>query len=158
MRKIDNAVRGACGEHFVASYLSGLGLVVALTKGGSPTTDIIVTSELAGRSISLQVKTGGSSSRETYKRKPENNCWIWRAGTRAISAASESHWYAFVYAGDWPASDNLPEIFFVPSSVVVKRLSEQRESQRDWFWMYDADAQEYRGVKGYEKLAKCLVA
>ena len=31
MAKIQNNTRGACGEHYVASYLSGMGLVVGIT-------------------------------------------------------------------------------------------------------------------------------
>ncbi len=46
MSKIPSTILCACGEHYVASYLSGTGLVVALTRRGVPATDLIVTSEM----------------------------------------------------------------------------------------------------------------
>ena len=49
MSKVPSTILGACGEHYVASYLSGMGLVAALTRRGVPATDLIVTSEMGRR-------------------------------------------------------------------------------------------------------------
>ena len=56
------------------------------------------------------------------QRKPENNQWTWRVGRKAIDRAKESHWYAFVYIGDWPQGEGSPKVFFVPSKIVGKKL------------------------------------
>ena len=104
MAKLPPTILCASGEHFIASYLSGTGLVVALTRRGTPTTDMIVTSEQGGRSLSLQVKTGGIYSHVTSKRNPAKNYWVWRTGSKAADLSNDSHWYAFVFIGDWPVA------------------------------------------------------
>ena len=155
MSKLASTILCACGEHFVASYLSGMGLVVAFTRRGNPATDMIVTSELGGRSVSLQVKAGGVHSHITRKRKPENNAWAWRTGSKAAENASEFHWYAFVYVGDWPKGGGLPEVLFVPSRIVAQKARDP-EIVEGWFWISQAEAEQYAGLKGFEKLAKAL--
>jgi hypothetical protein len=156
MAKLQRTVLGACGEHYVASYLSGMGVVVALTRGGTPATDLIVTSETGGRAVSIQVKAGGTFSYTKYKRKPENNQWTWRVGRKAMDRANESHWYAFVYIGDWPQGEHFPKVFFVPSKTVRKKLRGTETSQQDWFWMREDEAKVYSGLTGYQKLKKAF--
>jgi hypothetical protein len=137
-------VRCACGEHFVASFLSGIDLVVALTRMGSPATDLFVMSEAGGKSIPLQIKTGGPDSHYVYKRKPVNNYFVWRTG------AITKNWYVFVFVGAWPRGGGFPEVFFVPPEFVAQRVNENKD--KGWFWMYDREAEQYRGLNGYEKL------
>lgn len=57
----NNTITGASGEFFVAAYLSALNLVVALPRGGVPSSDLLVTTERGEKTISLQVKTAKSS-------------------------------------------------------------------------------------------------
>lgn len=154
MAKSQNNTRGACGEHYVASYLSGMGLVVGITKTGAPATDLIVTSESGARSVSIQVKTGGPHSHITQKKKPENNAWCWRT-SKAKRPASDSHWYAFVFVGDWPSDGSIPEVFFVPSKVVAQKAQDPGISE-GWFWISEAEAEPYRGARGYRPMASCL--
>jgi hypothetical protein len=92
--KISTAIKGAAGEFYVAAYLSALNLVVALPRGGVPSSDLLVTTPTGGKTISLQIKTAT---------KPENKhgkygdylTWIVSAKSRAIG----SHWYIFVRNG-----------------------------------------------------------
>ena len=128
---IQTAILGACGEHYVASYLSGMGLVVALTRAGVPATDLIVTSETGGRSLSLQVKTGQIYNHVTYKRNPKENYWVWRVGKMALNVSAETHWYAFVSVEGWPHKARAPDVFFVPSKLVARTLRENNKSQRE---------------------------
>jgi len=158
MAKPHKTSLAACGEHYVASYLSGMGLVVALTRGGAPATDIIVTSQSGGRSVSLQVKSGGPYSHTVSKRNPKNNQWTWRVGASASEKPSEYHWYAFVFIGDWPRENRPPnpEVFFVSSGFVKKTVAENPDSQRDWFWMSEETAADYSGLAGFRKLVAAL--
>ena len=156
MTKIPSTILCACGEHYVASYLSGMGVVVALTRAGTPTTDMIVTSEAGGRAVSLQVKTGGPSSYSARKRNPEKSQWTWRTGRKAMERPNKSHWYAFVYVGDWPQGECSPKVFFVPSEFVARRLRETEDSQQDWFWMLEKESEQYCGLTGYRKLEKAV--
>ena len=156
MAKFQTSITGACGEHFVASYLSAMGFVVALTRAGTPSTDIIVTSVGGGRSISLQVKTGRSQNRVTYKKDSSKDYWVWRAGAKAIERSNKYHWYAFAALGDWQQVDESPSLFFVPSKRVTSRLRENAEAQREWFWLSDDEAETCRGVAGVRQMSKLL--
>ena len=132
-----------------------MGLVVGITRAGVPATDMLVTSESGGRSISVQVKTGGIHSHIIRKRKPENNAWCWRTGARAKNLSGESHWFAFVYVGDWPSGGDMPEVFFVPSKVVAKKARDP-EIVEGWFWISEAEAEQYRGAEGCKRLTSSL--
>lgn len=50
------ALIAAAGEHFGASRLSAMGYPVALTRGGSPTVDLMVGDVAGNAAISLQRK------------------------------------------------------------------------------------------------------
>src|ERR1019366_5823530 len=155
MAKHQSTILCATGEHYVASYLSGMGLAAALPRGGVPPTDLIVTSERGGRSVSLQVKAGGIHSHVTYKRKPENNAWVWRTKLRAKSRPSDFHWYAFVYVGDWPSHGKPPEVFFVPSKIVAQKARDPNIVE-GWFLISEVEAELYRGKAGYKKLKRAI--
>lgn len=105
--------------------------------------------------MSLQIKTGGIYSHVTSKRKPGNNAWVWRIGSKAADNSDDSHWYAFVFVGDWPQGDAIPEILFVPSKVVARVVNDPA-IQDGWFWMPEAEAEQYRGRRGCEKLVRVL--
>jgi hypothetical protein len=159
MTKVASSIIGATGEYYVAAYLSSMGLVVALPRGGSPSTDLIVTTAKGGHALSLQVKTGaGDANHVVYKRKPENNYWMWPTSFKAIEASNESHWFAFVHTAGWPSSECLPDIFFVPSQVVGERMQKEQKKERKFpvFWMMEADAEQYRGLVGFRRLANVV--
>jgi hypothetical protein len=159
MAKVASSIVGASGEYYVAAYLSSMGLVVALPRGGTPSTDLIVTTQFGGLSVSLQVKTGaGDSNHMVYKRKPENNYWMWPTSFKAIEVSNESHWFAFVHTAGWPASKCLPDVFFVPSRVVGERMQKEQKKERKFpvFWIMEGDAEQYRGLAGFRPLAEML--
>lgn len=79
----------AAGEHFVAYKLSSMGFLAALTRGGSPTVDLLVGSDSGHAAVSLQVKTSAGAWRK-YKRKPEKNHWEWFVGSKADALRGES--------------------------------------------------------------------
>ena len=153
MLKVNRSIRGVCGEHFVAAYLSGMGLVVGVTSGGAPATDLFATSESGKRTVSLQVKTGGISCHDTRKKKPENSGWKWP--TKTENSPSPSRWYAFVFAGDWPVGKDFPRVFFVPSETVAQKGLDPEISE-SWFWISEVEAEQYEGENGYALLAKAL--
>lgn len=72
MTKRSTALIGAAGEHYVAFRLSALGFPVALTRGGSPTVDLMV-GDLEGQAaLSFQVKTSSGAWR-SFKRSNEKD-------------------------------------------------------------------------------------
>jgi len=115
------ALTGAAGEHFVAYKLSAMGYPVALTRGGSPTVDLMV-GDLQGRSaVSIQVKTSNWAWRG-YKLKTEKNHWEWDVGKKALKLRGNSIFYAFVDL-KWDDDDlPLPDVFIVPSVTVADFL------------------------------------
>lgn len=159
MEKTQRIIVGTTGEHYVAAYLSGMGLIVSLTRGGIQSIDLLVASPSGGRPISVQVKTGANPGNHYVSaHKPKDNHWGWNTGPKALDRSDETLWYAFVFTDGWPESGRVPEVFFVPSEVVAKRIQkEQRKGKKQlWFWMYDHDAEQYRGLRGYEKLRAAL--
>jgi hypothetical protein len=155
MKKTTPTIIGACGEHYVAAYLSGHNLIVAMPRAGIPGFDLIVSNEKGGHSIRIQVKTGTQSTR---KNKVEGDIYLWPTSYAAIERNDVYLWYAYVWLNDWPNGNNLPEIFFVPSSVVVKVMKECKEDNdsRPYFWMKKNDAEKYKGDSGFQLLNNAL--
>jgi len=153
-----NTVIGACGEHYVAAYLSGSGLVVAMPRGGTSRFDLLVTKENGGRAIQVQVKTGTNPTRKT---KAEGQIYLWRTSAGVLKWNDSNLWYAYVNLNNWPKGEHPPELFFVPSRVVIKCLKSEEEP---WFWMYENnakaynDAGKYRGDSGLRALRHALNA
>ena len=65
--KISTPIKGAIGEFYVASFLSALNHVVALPRGGVPSSDLLVTTPEGDKTISLQVKTALSPYNRSKK-------------------------------------------------------------------------------------------
>jgi hypothetical protein len=144
------SLTGAAGEHFVAYKLSLMGYPVGLTRGGSPTVDIMVGDLKGNETISIQVKTSSYAWRD-FKRKPENNHWEWDVGAKALKIGSKSLFYAFVdlQGGDLKI---LPSIFIVPSSDVKSALGEGWS--RYMFWILKKDESKY--LEKWELISKRL--
>jgi hypothetical protein len=114
------AMTAAAGEHFVAYRLSSLGLLAALTRGGSPTVDVLVGDPSGHAAVSLQVKTSNWAWR-AYKRKPDRNHWEWFVGPKATELRGESIFYAFVDLKGGGLA--VPDVFVIPSAVVADAFS-----------------------------------
>ena len=141
MPKRATALTGAAGEHFVAFHLSAMGFPVALTRGGSPTVDLMVGDLTGSATISIQVKTSNWAWR-AFKKKPENNHWEWDVGKKGLHLRSENIFYAFVdlrWVADKPAR---PDVFIVPSSVVADKFGPNWS--RYMFWIMESEASKYR--------------
>jgi hypothetical protein len=119
MAKSSTAILAACGEHYVAAFLSRFDLIVALPRAGVPGCDLLVANERGRNPISIQVKTGTQSTR---KDKLEGPIYLWYTSFTAIERVEENLWYAYVWINNWPNDDKKqPEIFFVPSELSRKR-------------------------------------
>jgi hypothetical protein len=132
-------------------------LVVALPRGGSPSTDLLVTSDTGGKTISLQVKTG-TASKVSYKRDPNKDYWQWDTSYRSMALCDPHHWYAFVYLKGWPRSGLTPEVFFVPSPAVASIIQQQHDQgeKRPNFWISVSEADAYSGMAGVSGLLNAL--
>jgi hypothetical protein len=148
---------GASGEHFVSAMLSGLGLIVALPRGGVPTTDLIVTDQTCNHSVAVQVKTG-TNPFNPVKSKPEESYFAWHTGAKAIERTSPSLWYAYGALNGWPQSEQMPEVFFVPSAEVARVVYSEQQAghKRFFFWISVEDARLCAGIRGAQRLMDWL--
>ena len=153
--KSATAIIGACGEHYVAAYLSGCKLIVAMPRAGVPGCDLLVAKEKGGHPIRVQVKTGTQATR---KDKAEGPIYLWSTSYAVIERDDTSLWYAYLWVNGWPKEEKLPEIFFVPSSLVVKCMIGCRERRESWpyFWMRVDEAKRYSGQAGLKGLLDAL--
>ncbi len=133
------ALTAAAGEHFVAYRMSGMGYPVALTRGGSPTVDLMVGDLSGNGTVSLQIKTANWAWRGR-KRKPAESHWEWDVGKKGLSLRGDSIFYAFVDLR-WGASPPAPDVFIVPSSVVANYL--KPGWSRYMFWIMEAERSSY---------------
>ncbi len=155
MKRTATAIIGASGEHYVAAYLSGYELIVAMPRGGIPGSDLFISSEKGGRAIRVQVKTGTQATRKT---KEEGEIYLWATSYAAIDRDDKYLWYAYVYLNGWPNEAKLPELFFVPSRIVVRCMKECRANKETWpyFWMRVKDANKHKGRVGLKPLLNAL--
>jgi hypothetical protein len=134
MPKHDNAVTGAAGEHYVAYVLNKMGYPVGLTRGGSPGVDLMATNPKTGSTVSIQVKT----SRDAWRPRKivADSHWAWHVGKKAESLEGKDLFYAFVALNDEGEKEQLPDIFIVPSEVVVETIKGPHgwKSQDGWVW------------------------
>jgi len=150
----NNTITGASGEFFVAAYLSALNLVVALPRGGVPSSDLLVTTEKGEKTISLQVKTAKSPFNRSKK---WGDYLAWAMPSKPISV-SDTYWYAFVDLNNWPEDDKTPEVFLVPSAKVKSAFEKENKPNAKWFFfvLYLREANQYKGQSGHNSLLKEL--
>ncbi len=155
MTRKSTAITGACGEHYIAAYLSGFRLIVAMPRGGIPGSDLFVSRETGGRALRVQVKTGTQATRNDREEGP---IYLWQTPYSAIKRSDKHLWYAFVWLKGWPGEKNLPEVFFVRSKEVAKCLKRCREDKDTFptYWMRVRDAEPYRGELGLRSLFEAL--
>jgi hypothetical protein len=142
---------GTAGEHYVAYCLSRRGLLPALTRGGSPSVDILVASRDGSNTVSIQVKTSSSAKRE-FVRKKQPAYWLWDVGERALTANAPRLFYAFVdlrYSETEPLD---PVVFIVPSSDVCRQL--KPKDARYMFWIEEGHEHEYK--ERWDRLEEAL--
>lgn len=168
--KISSAIKGATGEFYVAAYLSALNFVVALPRGGVPSSDLLVTTPSGGKTISLQIKTA-TQPENKHKKYGDYLTWAVSAKSRAINC--ESHWYVFVDLKKWPSNQDPPELYFVPSCDVAESLKtewnkadatilyfplfKEIKTEAEAYTPSGKVAADYKGAGGFRKLREQLV-
>jgi hypothetical protein len=156
-RKICTSIKGAIGEFYVASFLSAMGLVVALPRSGVPSSDLLVTTFEGHKTLSLQVKT---SLWPMTKSNKWENYWSWHVSNKARECCGDNFWYVFVNAYNWPDSGNQPDIYFVPSKIVAETVADWNDpgSSTQFFRIKQkGDREQFLGVEGFKKMQECLM-
>jgi len=155
MPRHPSTITGAAGEHLVAARLAAMGYVVALTRGGSPSADLLVSTQSATKSVAIQVKTATWAGR-WFKRKPENNRWEWPMQKKAASGASDGFFYAVVDLQNWPEDDGQPQVFIIPSKVVAEEIQKTIDANwgRTFLWLPEAKRDDY--LEKWDRVEKAL--
>jgi hypothetical protein len=112
---LPSVLTGTAGEHYVAYKLTTLGFVVALTRGGSPSVDLIV-GDLNGRNtVSLQVKSTEWAVRERGRGKNRRASRLeFPLGFKSGKVSQANYFFAFVDLRLY--DDNpVPVVYIVPS-------------------------------------------
>lgn len=117
-------MRGVC---LVAAELSRLGFIVSLTSRSARGADILVTDQKCKKSYSVQVKTNATTF----------NFWLLNKDTKEMK--SPTYIYVFVNLKD---KKNI-EYFIVPSNVVAKKMTIQKQGKSVWYSFYYRDAKKY---------------
>jgi len=149
--KRSTALTAAAGEHFVAFKLSAMGYPVAMTRGGSPTIDLMVGDINGQAAVSIQAKTS-SGARRQYKRNLKNNHWEWDVGAKALTLRGDSIFYVFVDL-KWDTAQ-IPDVFIVPSKIVAEWV--KPHFSRFMFWIMESEADKYR--ERWEFIGNKLIA
>lgn len=117
---LPSILTGTAGEHYVAYQLTSLGFVVALTRGGSPTVDLMVGDLNARNTISLQVKTTEWAMRERGRgknRKPHH--LEFPLGFKSGKINQPNYFLAFVDLRLYDENP-VPDVYIVPSEFTYK--------------------------------------
>jgi len=147
------AIVGASGEHYVAAFLSGQGLIVALPRAGVKGSDLLVADE-DGNPLRIQVKT----ARDARGIDKVGEFFSWDTSYSVLKRPDPFTWFAYVSLNQWPMKPNLPEVFFVPSTIVCAHIEMQQatKSKRPFFWMYVDSARPYNGLNGFELMKNAM--
>jgi hypothetical protein len=126
-----NALTAAAGEHYVAYRLSRMGHLVGLTRGGSPSVDLMVGHPEKGTPVSIQVKTSESAHRYHGRGDKKKQYWSWRVGEKAASLRDNPMFYAFVSLEENQKRNPICRTLIVPSRDVPGLVAEEGKGQ---FW------------------------
>ena len=111
----------AAGEHYVAYFLSRLGLIAALVRQGSPSIDVLASNQNGSKTVGIQVKTTGWAERTRGRGTDKKPFELqFPLGHRAIEEASPSTVFCFEDLRDPEDLDARPDVYIVPTKVLMR--------------------------------------
>lgn len=114
MSKLESTLVGVAGEYLVAGELSRRGYIASISLRNSRGIDIIASNNSGERSISIQVKTNSSGSKQ------------WMLNKKSEDFFSDNHFYIFVILKQ---PHERPDYYIVPSTVVASTI---KKEHREW--------------------------
>ena len=137
---------GCAGEHFVAYQLSARGYPVALTRGGSPSVDLMVATPDGRKAVTIQVKSMDRAYHPPTKKSP--GYWEWILGNKPPNKSmhAQALFYAFV---DLKAgTSQSPDVFIVPHDYVAEHAigfpKPPKEARTFWFDIEEGERDKWR--------------
>ena len=129
--KIDNALIGAAGVHWVVSELSRRGLVALPTIRNTSAIDVLVTNPAGSFHANLQVKTSQNRTSFWLIGKRYKN-WLGRNNFYVFVRylEKESRFEAFLETAGRVAKETDPE--WVPAWYLPKKEAERKRVSRQW--------------------------
>ena len=114
MNKLESTLVGVAGEYLVAGELSRRGYIASISLRNSRGIDIIASNSTGNSSISIQVKTNSSGSKQ------------WMLNKKSEDFFSDNHFYIFVILNQ---PHERPDFYIVPSTVVASTITREH---REW--------------------------
>jgi hypothetical protein len=144
VKKVPTALTACAGEHFVAYRISAMDYLVALTRSGSPSIDLMVATADGKKTVTIQVKTAKKAFFPPTKKHP--GFWEWIIGSqKAKDLRGESVFYAFV---DLKGGAGEPDVFIVPADFVASNLlgfpKPPKEATAFWFDIEEKDKDKWQ--------------
>lgn len=124
MARHDTMIVATAGEHFVAFRLAQLGYVVALTRAGSPSVDLLVSDRKGVKTCAVQVKTAEWALRNRGRGSSKIPHHLeFPLGHKAAGINDARFVYVFVNLKGRDA-ESTPDAYIVPSDVIYKYCEE----------------------------------
>ena len=102
-----------------------MGYLVALTRGGSPSVDVMIGTADGKKVVTIQVKTKTKAFSRASKSEPAE--WYWQIGAKAKEFRGKSVFYAFVDLNGATGETSpvkMPCAFIVPADLVAEKINE----------------------------------
>ncbi|OFW66101.1 MAG: hypothetical protein A2Y74_02925 [Actinobacteria bacterium RBG_13_63_9] len=113
--RIDNALIGAAGVHFVASELSRRGLIALPTTRNTRGIDVVIVDTNGRWYANVQVKTSKKKAR------------FWLLGKKFLEFSGRNNYYAFVR---FLSDERRFEVFLERADNVLRRAQRVQEERR----------------------------
>lgn len=149
-------IAAIAGEHYVAHKIAMLGFLPTLVRQRTPRVDLLVSSDRAGRTVAIQIKSAFHATRESASAAKDAQYELrFPLGYRAINSSTDATFFCFVDLKRLTPMAT-PDAYIVPAMVLKQeyegvyfRKYAQMHHQRSWQSM-----QQYRN--NWEPLVKCL--
>ncbi len=138
-RKINNALVGAAGVHYVASVLSIRGLIALPTIRNTPGIDLVVVNPAGSWHTNIQVKTS------------QHKVDFWPVSTRYQEFSGPNNYYAFVR---YIKENSLFEVFLEAADKVIQDVdlviaNTKAKGLKEWapWWPLPRDPEGFKRVQ-----------
>jgi hypothetical protein len=147
---------GIAGVHFVAAYLSFLGLHAVPTTRNAFGPDLLASSLCGRKSLTIQVKTTAHASRTRGRGEEKKLHHLeWDVGWTSAKLNNRNIWFAFV---DLMGFKKMPDTYIVPSKVIYDHFAQGSPTvwkRARWHPLLEI-VEPYKNEKGWVRLQEAL--
>jgi hypothetical protein len=144
---MDKTLVASAGEHFIAYKLSCLGYLAALVRQGSPSIDLLASTQDGDVSVGIQVKTTAGAGRTRGRGANKILAELqFPLGHKAIERSPQNIIFCFV---DLKVNESgIPDVYVIPSDALL--AEHEGIDVRQWTFF-----RLHRSVEHMEKYKNC---